>query len=47
MADIAQLIQVLTVNNKEQIKEQDSRHQEQMNDQGTCRRHKKQIAEQA
>ena len=45
MADIMKLIQVLTVNHKEQMEEQAKRHQEQMNEQDRC--HKEQMDEQA
>ena len=45
MADITKLIQVLTVNHKEQMEEQDRHHQEQMNEQD--RHHREQMAEQA
>ena len=45
MADITKLIQVLTVNHKEQMKEKARRHQEQMKEQDRC--HKEQIDEQA
>ena len=47
MADNTKLIQVLTVNHKEQMEEEDRRHQEQMIEQDTCRRHRQQMAEQA
>ena len=45
MADITKLIQALTVNYKEQMEEQDRRHQQQMNEQN--RRHREQMDEQA
>ena len=45
MANITKLIQVLTVNHKEQMEEQARRHQEQMNEQD--RRHREQMNEQA
>ena len=42
MTDITKLIQVLTVNHKEQMEEQDRHHQEQMNEQD--RHHREQMA---
>ena len=45
MADITKLIQVLTMNHKEQMEEQARCHQEQMNEQD--RRHREQMNQQA